>query len=315
MRSAWLHFAALGALIFAADHLYSSSAPTTVRPTLVVAAQAADAAAVDAQIDDEVLFREALAREFDRDRAVQARLVRLGRFLGLAADSDDARVEREARALDLQRSDWIVRRHLIELMRIAAAKLQPSDQPDEAALVAYYDRHRARFTQPGRLRFTHVYFSADRRGDRVGGDATDLLAQAEQRRLAPEQAAALGDPFVRGADLTLSEGQLDDVFGPGFAAALAALPERAWSGPVQSTYGAHLIWISERIAGSPVPFDAVRNRVLHELLAERRAAKLRDTVGALRAQYDVRVEPVATTVRSPRRTELGGEHCAEGADG
>jgi hypothetical protein len=281
------------------------------RPTLVVAA-AADAAAVDAQIDDEVLFREALARELDRDRAVQARLVRLGRYLGLARDGDDARAEREARALGLQRSDSIVRRHVVELMRVAAAKLDSSDHPDEATLQAHYDRHQSRFIQPDRIRFTHVYLSAERRGDRVDRDARELLALARQGDLSPEQAAALGDPFVRGGDLTLSAGQIDDVFGPGFAAALAALPERTWSGPLHSTYGTHVVWIGARIPGAPPPFQAVRNRVLHEVLAERSENRLRDTVRSLREHYEVRVEPAALTVGPSRRAEPAAV-CAEGA--
>jgi hypothetical protein len=306
MRSA-LHFAALGAVLFGAQYWWSSSAPAAAHPAIVIA-PVADPALVDAQIDDEVLFREALARGFDHDRVVGARLVRLGRFLGLAANGDDAHVEREARALGLHRSDAVIRRHLIELMRVAAGKLRPNDHPTEAALTAYYTDHPQEFAQPEQIRFTQIYFSAERRGETVAGQAAEVLAQLQQRNVPPEAAATFGDPFVRTADLTLSAAQVDDVFGPGFAATLATMPERSWAGPLQSTYGEHLIWVRERIAGGAAPYRAVRSRVLHELLRERSDAKLRDALASLRAQYDVRIDGAATL---PDRAPPDAPACSE----
>src|SRR4030095_6637824 len=120
MRSA-VHVPARGAVLFGAQYWWSSSAPAAAHPAIVIA-PVADPALVDAQIDDEVLFREALARGFDHDRVVGARLVRLGRFLGLAANGDDAHVEREARALGLHRSDAVIRPPLIELRRVGAGR-------------------------------------------------------------------------------------------------------------------------------------------------------------------------------------------------
>lgn len=288
MRRPLFHFAVLGALLFALQRAWFAAAAAPV-PTTIVVAAAPHAASVEAEIDEEVLFREALARQIDRDRVVRSRLVRLGRFLGLAADGSDERVEREARALNLHQSDPVVRRHLVEMMRIAVSKLRPADRPSEAALVAYYDQHRARFAQPARVRFTHVYLSAERRGAGIQRDAAEMLDLLRHQTTAPGAAAVLGDPFARGAELTLAPAQLDDAFGPGFAAALGDLPERTWSGPLRSTYGQHLIWISERLAAAPAPYAAVRSRILHELLRERSETRLRETLQALRARYDVRI--------------------------
>ena len=113
---------------------------------------------------------------------------------------------------------------------------------------------------------------------------------------------------MRTADLTLSAAQVDDVFGPGFAAALATMPERSWAGPLRSTYGEHLIWVRERIAGGAAPYRAVRSRVLHELLRERSDAKLRDALASLRARYDVRIDGAATL---PDRAPPDAPDCNE----
>src|SRR5206468_1630900 len=85
---------------------------------------------VRAAIDEEVLYREAVARGFDRaDATVRERLVRLGGFVGEEAGATPGALEREARRLGLERSDLVVRRHLVEMMRLAAAWLGPGDVP------------------------------------------------------------------------------------------------------------------------------------------------------------------------------------------
>jgi parvulin-like peptidyl-prolyl isomerase len=291
MTSRVLHFALLGALLFAAQAVWSPAPLPAARPTIVVPASS-DAAATDAAIDDELLFREALARQFDgSDKVVRARLVRVGRFLGLGQQGgSDAAVEREARALGLQRSDPVIRRHLVEMMRLAAAKPGRQDLPSESTLIAYYREHAERFAQPARIHLTHVYLSAERRGADLEREATELLVALRRDNVTPAAAARLGDPFVRGAELTLTAPvQIEAVFGAEFAAAVGDLPERTWSAPLRSPYGLHVVWVEERIAAAPPPFAAVRSRVLHALLNERGEARLRAALQALRARYDVRI--------------------------
>src|SRR6266849_1671856 len=72
--------------------------------------RAAEDALVRDAIDEEILYREALARGFDRrDDAVRERLVRPGGFGGEEAGGDRDTLEREARRLGLERSDLVVR--------------------------------------------------------------------------------------------------------------------------------------------------------------------------------------------------------------
>jgi hypothetical protein len=292
MHNIGLKFLAIGALFFAADRLWWEMSPRPPFGPIVVAATA-DPERADVEIDEEILFREALAHQLDRDRAVQVRLARLGSFLGLGTDGDIDRTERDARALGLHRTDPIIRRHLIEMMRIAASQLRSADYPSEATLIDYYRTHSDRFIVPAHIRFTHVYLSAERHGTELENDAAAVLGSLRREQTPPEAAASLGDPFVRGSVVTLTPQQVDDTFGPGFAAALANLPERTWAGPVQSTFGEHLVWISARTAGEPAPYASVRSRILHEVLHERREQRLRDNLRDLRARYDVRVEPAA----------------------
>lgn len=310
-----VQFIGLGGLLFASQHWWRAWAPQpapAARTPIVVSAAdverwrrdwtgrsgaaptaAEDAALIDDAIDDEVLLREAVARGFDRDdRVVRARLVKLGHYLGLGGDGDDSAVEREARALAFDRSDVAVRRHLVEMMRLAASKPAPADLPHEADFQAYYEAQRERFTVPPRVRLTHVYLSRERRGEAIERDAAQLLDELRRDNVSPQDAAPLGDPFIRGAAIPpATPQQIERIFGPGFAAAVTNLPLRTWSGPVRSSYGLHLVWIEDTQSATTLPLAAVRNQVLHAVLRERGEQRLRTTLRALRAGYDVRIEP------------------------
>jgi len=250
----------------------------------------AEEALVRAAIDEEVLYREALARGFDRqDAAVRERLVRLGGFVGEEAGGDRDALERQARRLGLERSDLVIRRHLVEMMRLAAAWGGEEDLPSEAELEAYLARHAEEFAEPARVRLTQVYFSEDARGGAAPGDAARLLEELRRTGEGPAAAAARGDAFIRGAEFDGPPAALEGVFGPGFAEAVAAAPLRTWVGPERSSYGLHLVWVHAREATRTPPLAAVRGRVVHSWLRECSEQRAEGVMRALHARYDIEV--------------------------
>jgi hypothetical protein len=240
-------------------------------------------------IDDEVLYREALARGLDRrDRLVRTRLAQLAAFVDQPGGEEE--LTEEARRLGLDRSDLVVRRHLTQAMRLLASR-QPAETLTEADAAAWYDAHRERFAQPPRFGLEHVYLGRDRRGAALASDATALLARLRREAVTPDRAARLGDPFIRGSTVhAATAAELDRSFGPGFAEAVAALPTGEWHGPIASAYGLHLVWVRNRASASVPELDAVRNQVVHALLKERERGQLRRRLAALRRQYTIVVE-------------------------
>jgi PPIC-type PPIASE domain len=61
-----------------------------------------------------------------------------------------------------------------------------------------------------------------------------------------------------------SVGDIDNVFGEGFSKALDDLPVGKWSGPVQSGYGSHLVFIEQKEEPRAPRFDEVRDYVARE---------------------------------------------------
>ena len=243
-------------------------------------------ALVHEAVDDEILYREALARRFDRqDAAVRERLVRLGGFVGEETGGDREALEREARRLGLERGDLVIRRHLVAMMQLAAGRLGAADMPLEDDLAAYLARHADAFAEPARVEFTHVYLSQDARGPTAGRDAAALLE--ELRGSGRDAGVGRGEPFIHGADFTGSPAAVARAFGGGFADALEELPLGRWGGPVRSSYGWHLVWLRAREAARVPALAEVRGRVLHAWLREKKEERVRETMDALRARYDV----------------------------
>jgi hypothetical protein len=228
------------------------------------------------------LEREALRLGLDRgDRLVRDRLVKLARFLGLADPSDDDALEREARALGLEREDPVIRRYLAHQMQVALAG--PALPPDESEVRQRYDSLVAVAPRERRFRLQHVYLGRDRHGSAVRSEAESLLHRLIAEGIGPDGAQAFGDPFAAGSEIgPLTPPQLDRVFGPGFAAAVETAPEHGWSGPIESSYGEHLIWVSERSSSPPPQLADVRNQIVASLMRERQSERLTRALQQLR---------------------------------
>jgi hypothetical protein len=268
LRAPALHFLCLGALLLGASQHWSA------RP-----------AGSTGLGDDELLYREAIALGIDRtDRAVHDRLVRLGGFVSEDA-GDEAALESEARRLGLARSDLVVQRHLALLMRLAAERLRPEDVPTEATLRAELAAHPGGLAIPARTRFIQVYVSGARHGHDAAATAATLLDRLRHWDAPADHTPSLGDPFATGAVIgPATAGEIDRRFGPGFAARLDAVEPGTWVGPLTSPYGLHLVRVTERLPATTPSIDAVRGQVLHRVLHERREARARERIAALRAR-------------------------------
>ena len=200
---------------------------------------------------------------------------------------DDEILVREGMALGLDRGDVVVRRRLIQKMGLLLENTEQVPAPTDAELQAYLAAHTSRYATPPRVSFTHVFVSAQRAGDRVGSEAEALRTQLD----AGADPATLGDPFLRGREFRLhAQGELASIFGAPFATDVMALPEGAWSAPIRSTFGLHLVRVSEKRAGTAPDLAAVREQVEREWRVERRATLDREARARMRARYVVRVE-------------------------
>jgi hypothetical protein len=223
---------------------------------------------------------------------------------GLVADHVREEIlAREAEALGLDDGDVIVRRRLRQKMELLAASFGEAAEPSEADLESWLREHAERHRVEPRLSFRHVFLSRERRGEAADADALRLLGELR----AGADPAALGDPLLLPSELR--DAPLSDVarqFGDGFAARVDALAPGAWSGPVESSYGAHLVRVDARSEGRLPALGEVRDAVLRDWRSAQAEAAREAHYRALREGYTVVIEgldgpPNPATASEPAR--------------
>ena len=182
----------------------------------------------------------------------------------------------------------MVRRILIDgARRLIRAAVLVRD-PDPAMVQEYLAANPEPFLQPARTRITHVAVSAFKWPRDARERAEALLERLRRDAIAPEAAPALGDePLVPSALPPLGPKDLQTRFGMPFEETLKSAPEGTWSGPIESRFGYHLVWVHERRKAILPPFEEIRARVeqrfLHKVADEWLALRLQQ----LRAEYDI----------------------------
>lgn len=200
---------------------------------------------------------------------------------------------REALAMGLDRDDGAIRRRLRQKVEFVFNDIAGLVDPTEADLQAYLDDHEETYRHPSRVSFRQIYLNQDRRGDAALADAERLLAKLQED---PQIADAgdsgrLGDPLPLPNDYeSVSETELVKLFGRDFPKGLEELPLGRWAGPVRSGYGLHLIRIRERVPGEVPAFEEVRKVVRRDWSAENRRKSARAFYEGLRKRYTVHVE-------------------------
>jgi hypothetical protein len=194
---------------------------------------------------------------------------------------------REALALGLDRDDLVVRRRMRQKMEFLHEDLVEAAEPDDAVLRAFLEANPERFRIPERVTLRQVFVSAERRTD-PEAHAAALLAQLRAPG-APEP-GTLGDATLLPAGLEdASRDQVARAYGEAFAEAVAGLPEGAWSGPIASDFGLHLVRVASRVPGRMPALDEVRAQVAREWEAEQRQAARERLYRAMRERYEVEV--------------------------
>jgi hypothetical protein len=198
---------------------------------------------------------------------------------------------REALAMGLDKDDTIVHRRMRQKLEFLTEDTIAAAPPTDQDLQSWMNKHPDKFRVEPKMAFSQVYFNVSRRGENTPAAASKVLAQISSagKNVA---AAQLGDPTMLPHELPLLRvDEIASMFGDEFAQQIAQLQTGRWAGPVQSAYGWHLVYVSERTEGSSKPLSEVREAVQREWSAERRKEIIESTYSKLREKYVVVVEP------------------------
>lgn len=280
-REPLAHFAALGALIFAvylATHPMAASDERTI--------------VVDRQ--QLLTFLQYRSKEFDQQHFATVLDTMSPKALQDLVDAyvQEEAMYREAKSLKLDQHDYVARRRLVQQLEFATQGLVADRKPPtDAEVAAYYEAHKADYTEEPSLTFAHVFFDSAKHGE-----GTEVLARAELGRLNADrtpfsQAMAHGDRPLYDVNYVQRDiGAVASDFGAPMARRLLALTPSAdrWQGPFESKYGFELVMLTEVEKGGAPPLDAIRERVRQDAAEADKKAHLGAAVAAIVQAYRVR---------------------------
>ena len=242
---------------------------------------------VDSELRDELLFREAIARDLHyRDAAVEQRIVRNMRFLDAQSQATDAELIEQGYALRLHLTDEVIRRRLVQIMErlIVATRTGPPPTPEQIA--SRYEGDLDAWQESERYSFSHVFLSLER-----SGEMDALIAEIDAKQLSPAEARLLGAPFLSGFDFSRqTPDQITRVFGADFTERLRVLGVESgrWLGPIPSVFGQHYLYLHGFEASRTLALEEVSSRIERDLIREAEAQAISDWVEQTMSHYEVR---------------------------
>ena len=267
IREPLLHFLVAGAALFLLYHFVSDSEPAGDEQILVTAGHI-----------------EHLTTLFLKTRQ------RLPTEAELTALVDDFVVEeilyREAKNIGLDQNDTIIRRRLRQKMEFLFDDFS-TIEPDRDELQKFLGDNPERFKTDARITFEHVYLKEGSQAD-----AELLLKELQSADATPSD-----DLFVSGLlpprFESARQAEVAAQLGTDFAEQLVALEIGSWTGPVDSPFGVHLVYIEELVPGRLPELDEVKEVVARDWMVVRRAEAEQEILDALRAKYTVTIETMS----------------------
>ncbi len=271
LREPLLHFLLLGAVIFL---IYGVVSRHSAKPSEIVITQG--------KVENLVT---GFSRTWGRPPSAEE-------LQGLIRDYIREEVAyREALAMGLDRDDTIIRRRLRQKWEFLNDNLATQAEPTEAELQAFLQSHPDKFRSETTFTFRHVYLNPQVHGASLARDATRLAAKLRHGDKTADLNAE-GDPFILEHQFEkLTPAEIKTMFGEQFASGLAIVKTGAWQGPVESGYGSHLVFVSERTEGHLPALAEIRSEVQREWGNAKRFESEEKLYEGLLKHYTVRIEP------------------------
>lgn len=241
-REPLVHFIILGALLFAGHMLWQRHV-SKADYTITVTAE---------EMERQALIFAGENRRQPTDEDLKALLF---------SHVEEQALMREAQRLGLGEDDTIIRRRLAQKMRFIIEDVDAPALPKEAELKTWFETNIDRFISAETRSFSHIYFSPEAHGDKVGKTALETLEQISSQN-SPSDWKALGDPFMMKRNFKeLNKTETKRLFGPTFSENLFELEGDSWQGPIESAFGLHLIRVEAVTPKITPSFDDVRGQI------------------------------------------------------
>lgn len=241
--------------------------------------------------DDEV---ESAYRDEHETASLDYVLLPSDRFAG-RVEVDDAALEEffTAQAEDFRQPE----RRVVRYLFVDPAAIRANLSVDAAEVEAYFQQHADDYQRQERVRVRQILLRTDD-GRRTPEEARTILTGVQQRLASGEDFAEIAagvseDPASRdqGGDLGyIARGEiLPEVENAAFATSAGEVV-----GPIETSFGLHLVQVVDRQPGGLPPFEEVEEQVRSRMLEERAAEAAADRAQRLATEAADATDPATT---------------------
>lgn len=199
---------------------------------------------------------------------------------------DEEILYREALALGLDRDDLVIRRRMRQKVEYLHSDLAEFAPPTEAELAEYLASNRDAYQVPAEVTFRQIYVNPKTKAGHASPyeRAETILAGLRSGRAIDGDLTQLPASMR-----SISELEIGSTFGDRFAADLMAIQGTGWLGPVASSFGLHLVHIDNRLPARTPELDEIQREVARDFDSMRRSQQNEEFLKKLRARYEVEV--------------------------
>lgn len=183
---------------------------------------------------------------------------------------------REAKSMQLDSDDYIIRRRLVQKMDFITRGIS-SDliEPSKGELLKYYKEHSQKYRVNPTATFAHVFFDYnkyDKNFTKTKTKAKSKLLELKENHISFESSIIHGDRFPFHLHYVEKTPQLiASHFNEAFSDNIfkSDIEKNKWQGPFSSPYGEHLVLIKSREKSYLPIFEIISNQVAEDFYMER----------------------------------------------
>ncbi len=190
---------------------------------------------------------------------------------------------REGVTLGLDRDDAVVRRRVGQKLEFIIESAAPPP-PTDAELQAWLDSHAGDYEIEPVYSLRQVYFDPARH------DKPEAVIAAARHALTSGKHVDGDTTLLPPAMEAVSATEAQRVFGDAFAQSLKSLPVGGWHGPIESSFGLHLVELILQDPARPATLVQARAEVERDFVHARSNQANAAFYDKLRAKYAVRIE-------------------------
>lgn len=195
---------------------------------------------------------------------------------------DEEILYREALMLGLDKEDRIIKRRLAQ--KISFLKQETIvNPPSNQELITYFNNNKDKYFVDSTFTFTHYFFSSENNSKERSEKAIELILSENNFD---------SDPFFLGKNFDrVSLKNINSDFGDDFSSSFKNIPINKWTGPIKSSFGHHIVYISNTNDGYYPDISQILNKVEIDLAQSKRDKAVEEFLNKVKSEYKVFINP------------------------